>query len=69
MFTANGFTMSSLPYHEPSITQILVLSSFLLALNVVDAILDRTLYCGLVGQVLVGVAWGAPGAGRLAPSR
>ncbi|KAI4871182.1 Sodium/hydrogen exchanger [Hypoxylon rubiginosum] len=57
--------MSSLPYHEPSITQILVLSSFLLALNAADAVLDRTLYCGLVGQVLVGVAWGAPGAGWL----
>ncbi|OTA89275.1 hypothetical protein M434DRAFT_398691 [Hypoxylon sp. CO27-5] len=57
--------MSSLPYHEPSITQILVLSSFLLALNVIDALLDRALYCGLVGQVLIGVAWGAPGANLL----
>ncbi|KAI6083662.1 Sodium/hydrogen exchanger [Hypoxylon rubiginosum] len=59
------FTMSSLSYEEPSITQILVLSSFLLALNAADAVLDRTLYCGLVGQVLIGVAWGAPGAGWL----
>ncbi|OTA61567.1 Sodium/hydrogen exchanger [Hypoxylon sp. EC38] len=57
--------MSSLPYHEPSITQVLVLSSFLLALNVIDALLDRALYCGLVGQVLIGVAWGAPGANLL----
>ncbi|KAI0173442.1 hypothetical protein GGR52DRAFT_543101 [Hypoxylon sp. FL1284] len=54
--------MSSLPYHEPSIRQILVLSSFLLALNAADAVLDRALWCGLVGQILVGVAWGAPGA-------
>ncbi|KAI0827790.1 hypothetical protein F5Y06DRAFT_308451 [Hypoxylon sp. FL0890] len=56
--------MSSLPYHEPSIIQVLVLSSFLLALNVIDAILDRALYCGLVGQVLIG---GAPGGNLLSP--
>ncbi|KAI1374393.1 Sodium/hydrogen exchanger [Hypoxylon crocopeplum] len=59
--------MPSLPYHEPSITQLLTLSSFLLALNAADALLDRSLYCGLVGQVLVGVAWGAPGAAWLSP--
>ncbi|KAL7622393.1 hypothetical protein AAE478_007897 [Parahypoxylon ruwenzoriense] len=53
---------SYLPYHEPSITRVLILSSFTLALNAVDAVLDRTLYCGLAGQVLVGAAWGAPGA-------
>ncbi|KAI2633135.1 Sodium/hydrogen exchanger family-domain-containing protein [Hypomontagnella submonticulosa] len=56
---------SSLPYHEPSITQLLTLSSFLLALNSIDALLDRALYCGLVGQVLVGIAFGAPGANVL----
>lgn len=59
---------TSLPYHEPSIIQILTLSSFLLALNVVNAILDRTLYCGLVGQVLLGIAWGTPGGKWLASS-
>ncbi|CAJ2504802.1 Uu.00g121960.m01.CDS01 [Anthostomella pinea] len=53
---------SSLPYHEPPLTYTLVLASFLLALNMVNAVLDRALYCGLVGQVLVGTAWGAPGA-------
>ncbi|KAI8965340.1 Sodium/hydrogen exchanger family-domain-containing protein [Daldinia sp. FL1419] len=57
--------MSSLPYHEPSITQLLTLSSFLLALNGINALLDRALYCGLVGQVLIGVAWGAPGGNWL----
>lgn len=51
----------SLPYHEPGIEDILILSSFLLALNAINALLDRTLYCGLVGQVLVGIAWGTPG--------
>ncbi|KAI1777186.1 Sodium/hydrogen exchanger [Hypoxylon cercidicola] len=63
----NAFIMSSLPYHEPSIAQILILSSFLLALNIADAVLDRVLYCGLAGQVLIGAAWGAPGAGWLGP--
>ena len=52
----------SLPYHEPEIVTILVQASFLLLLNVVNAALDRLLYCGLLGQVLVGIAWGAPGA-------
>ncbi|KAI0009195.1 hypothetical protein F4779DRAFT_386840 [Xylariaceae sp. FL0662B] len=50
---------SSLPYHEPSIVELLVLSSFSLALNAVNAVLDRALYCGLVGQVLVGTRLGA----------
>ncbi|KAK8862021.1 Cation/H(+) antiporter 17 [Apiospora arundinis] len=56
---------ASLPYHEPGLEDILILSTFLLALNLVNSALDRTLYCGLVGQVFVGVAWGTPGAGWL----
>ncbi|KAI0601010.1 Sodium/hydrogen exchanger family-domain-containing protein [Biscogniauxia sp. FL1348] len=56
---------SSLPYHEPSIVEILILSSFCLALNAVNSVLDATLYCGLVGQVLIGTAWGVSGAGWL----
>ncbi|KAK8086588.1 Sodium/hydrogen exchanger family-domain-containing protein [Apiospora phragmitis] len=55
----------SLPYHEPGLEDILILSSFLLTLNIVNSVLDRTLYCGLVGQVFVGVAWGTPGGGWL----
>ncbi|KAI0378911.1 Sodium/hydrogen exchanger family-domain-containing protein [Hypomontagnella monticulosa] len=58
---------SSLPYHEPSITQLLTLSSFLLALNAINSLLDHSLYCGLIGQVLVGIAFGAPGADILSP--
>ncbi|KAH7390508.1 Sodium/hydrogen exchanger family-domain-containing protein [Pyrenochaeta sp. MPI-SDFR-AT-0127] len=53
---------TSLPYHEPSIVTILVQTSFLLLLNVVNVALDRVLYCGLLGQVLIGIAWGTPGA-------
>jgi hypothetical protein len=53
---------ASLPYHEPGIVTILVQASFLLLLNIVNAALDRVVFCGLLGQVLVGVAWGTPGA-------
>jgi hypothetical protein len=52
----------SLPYHEPGIVTILIQSSFLLLLNAVNSVLDRLVYCGLLGQVLLGIAWGTPGA-------
>lgn len=52
---------ASLPYEEPDILTILIQSSFLLVLNIINYILDRTLYCGLLGQVFIGVAWGSPG--------
>jgi hypothetical protein len=55
-------TSSSLPYHEPGIVTILVLTSFLLLLNILNAALDKIVYCGLLGQVLIGIAWGTPGA-------
>ncbi|KAI1815945.1 Sodium/hydrogen exchanger [Poronia punctata] len=58
-------TPSSLPYHEPSLVELLIPSTFLLALSIVNSVLDRILACGLVGQVLVGTAWGVPGAGWL----
>lgn len=56
---------ASLPYHEPGIVIILIQASFLLLLNIVNAALDRILYCGLLGQVLIGIAWGTPGANWL----
>ncbi|PSR77183.1 Sodium/hydrogen exchanger family-domain-containing protein [Coniella lustricola] len=59
---------ASLPYEEPGIVDVLVLSTFLLALNLINSALNRTLYCGLVGQVLIGVAWGTPGAKWLSES-
>jgi hypothetical protein len=59
---------ASLPYHEPGIVIILLLTSFLLLLNVVNAALDRVLYCGLLGQVVVGITWGTPGAKWLSES-
>ncbi|KAI1741553.1 Sodium/hydrogen exchanger [Xylaria scruposa] len=60
-------TPSYLPYHEPSLTELLITSTFLVALNGINSVLDRTLACGLVGQVLIGTAWGSPGASWLTP--
>lgn len=57
--------VSSLPYHEPSILQVLVLSSFGLLLNIINRVLERYIYCGLVGQILIGVFWGTPLGGWL----
>lgn len=51
----------SLPYHEPPIETILVQSSFLIILNAINHVLDSIMYSGLVGQILVGIAWGMPG--------
>ncbi|KIX08733.1 uncharacterized protein Z518_03390 [Rhinocladiella mackenziei CBS 650.93] len=52
----------AIPYEEPSIVSILILSSFILILNILGSVLDHVFYCGLVGQVLVGMVWGTPGA-------
>jgi hypothetical protein len=52
----------ALAYEEPGIITILVLSGFLLLLNAVNFVLDKLVYCGLLGQILLGVAWGTPGA-------
>jgi Kef-type K+ transport system membrane component KefB len=60
-----GRQQASLAYHEPMIATVLCLSGFLLVLNMVNAILNRLLYCGLVGQLLIGVLWGVPGASWL----
>ncbi|KAK9328096.1 Sodium/hydrogen exchanger family-domain-containing protein [Lipomyces starkeyi] len=54
-----------LPYHEPDVLTILTQSSFLFLMNVVNHVLDNLVYCGLLGQVFIGVAWGSPGAGWL----
>lgn len=52
--------MASLPYHEPGITIILSLTSFLLVLNGSRYILDSLLYCGLLGEIFIGIVWGTP---------
>ncbi|OXV12089.1 hypothetical protein Egran_00149 [Elaphomyces granulatus] len=53
--------LSALPYHEPDIVIILILTSFLLLLNIIGHVLDKLIYCGLLGQLFIGVAWGSPG--------
>jgi Kef-type K+ transport system membrane component KefB len=55
--------MPYLPYEEPGITVILSLSSFLLLLNGVRYVLDHLLYCGIIGEILIGVVWGLPVGG------
>lgn len=65
-WTTVDMRVSAMAYHEPSVVTILTQSSFLLASNVIDNVLNSLLYCGLVGQILVGVAWGTPGAHLLA---
>lgn len=56
---------SSLPYQEPDIVTILIQVGFLLALNLVNSALNKLVYCGLVGQLFIGIAWGVPGASWL----
>lgn len=56
-------TMNYLPYEEPGITTVLSLTSFLLLLNVSRYILDRLLYCGIIGEILIGIIWGLPVGG------
>ncbi|GAQ03434.1 hypothetical protein ALT_0755 [Aspergillus lentulus] len=58
-------SQDALAYHEPGIQTILMQSSFLLVLNWVNALLDKLIYCGLIGQLLIGMAWGVPGANWL----
>jgi hypothetical protein len=53
---------SFLPYHEPGIVTILIQSSLLLILNIINTIFDKLIFCGLLAQVFIGVAWGIPGA-------
>lgn len=55
--------MPYLAYEEPGITVILSLTSFLLLLNGSRYVLDRLLYCGLIGEILIGIIWGLPVGG------
>ncbi|PGG97955.1 hypothetical protein GX51_07068 [Blastomyces parvus] len=53
---------SAFAYHEPTIHTILNSAGLLLVLNIVNTCLDKSLYCGLVGQLFIGILWGTPGA-------
>lgn len=50
-----------LPYEEPSIVNVLILTSFILFLACTGFVIDELLACGLVAQILLGVGWGIPG--------
>ncbi|KAJ5990934.1 hypothetical protein N7522_011141 [Penicillium canescens] len=49
-------------YHEPSIKTVLNYTGLLLILNIANTCLDKLLYCGLIGQLFIGIIWGTPGA-------
>lgn len=55
-------TQAAFAYEEPSIATILNQAGLLLVLNVVNVCLDKLLYCGLIGQLFIGILWGSPGA-------
>ncbi|KAJ5376723.1 Sodium/hydrogen exchanger family-domain-containing protein [Penicillium cosmopolitanum] len=59
---AGASAEAAFAYHEPPITTILNQTGFLIVLNVVNVCLDKLLYCGLIGQLFVGILWGTPGA-------
>lgn len=48
-------------YQEPSITTVLSQAGLLLALNIVNVFFDKLLFCGLIGQLFIGILWGTPG--------
>lgn len=55
-------TQAAFAYEEPSIATILNQAGLLLVLNIVNVCLDKLLYCGLIGQLFIGILWGSPGA-------
>ncbi|KAJ5112146.1 Na+/H+ antiporter [Penicillium argentinense] len=59
---AGESTDTALAYHEPSISTLLNQAGFLVVLNLVNVCLDKLLYCGLIGQLFIGILWGTPGA-------
>jgi Kef-type K+ transport system membrane component KefB len=58
----SGASDPAFAYHEPAIATVLNLTGFLLALNLINVCLDKFIYCGLVGQLFMGILWGTPGA-------
>lgn len=55
-------SQAALAYEEPGISTALNLAGLLLALNLINSFLDKFLYCGLIGQLFIGILWGTPGA-------
>ncbi|GLB08345.1 hypothetical protein AtubIFM57258_004234 [Aspergillus tubingensis] len=59
---ASSGSDAAFAYHEPSISTLLNQAGLLVALNLINVCLDKLLYCGLIGQLFVGILWGTPGA-------
>ncbi|KAG8629259.1 hypothetical protein KVT40_003124 [Elsinoe batatas] len=53
---------TSLAYIEPATVLLLIVTSLILFLNVLNSILDHFIYCGLIGQIFLGVLYGQTGA-------
>ncbi|PSK41824.1 UBX domain-containing protein 2 [Elsinoe australis] len=53
---------TSLAYIEPATILLLIVTSFLLLLNIINSALDKFIYCGLIGQIFLGILYGQPGA-------
>ncbi|KAK6544016.1 hypothetical protein TWF694_000730 [Orbilia ellipsospora] len=53
-------TSTQFAYHEPSPTDLFIISSFLLALNFTNWFLNSLLYCGSIGQIFIGIVFGTP---------
>lgn len=41
---------------------LLILTAFLLSLNIVNFALNTLVHCGLLGQILIGIWFGSPGS-------
>ncbi|KAF7865462.1 hypothetical protein EAF04_006437 [Stromatinia cepivora] len=52
--------MAYLPYVEPGLEIILPLSTFIFILNITRDVLDNFLYCGLIGEIFIGILYGMP---------
>ncbi|RAH53096.1 phosphate:H+ symporter [Aspergillus piperis CBS 112811] len=59
---ASSGSDAAFAYHEPSISTLLNQAGLLVVLNLINVCLDKLLYCGLIGQLFVGILWGTPGA-------
>jgi Kef-type K+ transport system membrane component KefB len=57
--------MAYLPYIEPVLAIILPLSTFIVLLNLARNLLDHALYCGLIGEIIIGILFGLPTSGTL----
>ncbi|TEY51856.1 hypothetical protein BOTCAL_0264g00120 [Botryotinia calthae] len=52
--------MAYLPYIEPGLDIVLPLSIFIFILNITRNLLDSFLYCGLIGEIIIGIISGMP---------